>query len=103
GEVFVERPRKTVYAPTYFAIVAAWTTIVRVVIPKVIDGNLLKLPHLSISFRMLLGMHPFKKDDVVEIKAQISPILERASGKIVEVCEAISRDGPSTAESVGSY
>jgi len=34
-----------------------------------------------------------KKDDVVETTAQINTVLNQASGKMVEVCGTISRDG----------
>ncbi|PUU81782.1 fatty acid synthase beta subunit dehydratase [Tuber borchii] len=93
GEAFVERPGKTVYAPMDFAIVVGWKAIIKAIFPKAIDGDLLKLVHLSNSFRMLPGAEPLKKDDVVETRAQINAVLNQVSGKMVEVCGTISRDG----------
>jgi fatty acid synthase subunit beta len=93
GEAFVQRPGKTVYAPMDFAIVVGWKAIMKAIFPKDIDGDLLRLVHLSNSFRMLPGADPLKKDDVVDTNAQINAVLNQDSGKMVEVCGTISRDG----------
>ncbi|PUU78407.1 fatty acid synthase beta subunit [Tuber borchii] len=85
--------RETVYAPMDFAIVLGWKAIIKAIFPKAIDGDLLKLVHLSNSFRMPPGAELFKKDDVVETRAQINAVLNQVSGKIVEVCGTISSDG----------
>ena len=93
GEAFVQRPGKTVYAPMDFAIVVGWKAIMKAIFPKDIDGDLLRLVHLSNSFRMLPGAEPLKKGDVVDTKAQINAVINQDSGKMVEVCGTISRDG----------
>ncbi|KAI5782751.1 acyl transferase domain-containing protein [Geopyxis carbonaria] len=103
GEAFVQRPGKTVYAPMDFAIVVGWKAIMKAIFPKAIDGDLLRLVHLSNSFRMLPGAEPFQKDDVVESKAQINAVLNQDSGKMVEVCGTISRDGRPVMEVISQF
>ncbi|KAI9845579.1 MAG: beta subunit of fatty acid synthetase [Sclerophora amabilis] len=93
GEAFVDRPGKEVLAPMDFAIVVGWKAITKPIFPKVIDGDLLKLVHLSNGFRMLPGAEPLKKGDVVDTTAQINCVLNQDSGKLVEVCGTITREG----------
>jgi fatty acid synthase subunit beta len=93
GEAFVERPGKEVWAPMDFAIVVGWKAITKPIFPRSIDGDLLKLVHLSNGFRMLPGAEPLKKGDVVETTAQINAVINQDSGKMVEVCGTITRDG----------
>lgn len=103
GEAFVERPGKTVYAPMDFAIVVGWKAIIKAIFPRKIDGDLLRLVHLSNSFRMFPGAEPLKKDDVVDTKAHINSVLNQASGKMVEVCGTISREGRPVMEVVSQF
>ncbi|KMU77024.1 fatty acid synthase subunit beta dehydratase [Coccidioides immitis RMSCC 3703] len=93
GEAFVDRPGKEVYAPMDFAIVVGWKAITKPIFPRVIDGDLLKLVHLSNGFRMVPGAEPIKVGDVLETTAQINAIINQDSGKMVEVCGTIKRDG----------
>jgi fatty acid synthase subunit beta len=93
GEAFVERPGKEVFAPMDFAIVAGWKAITKPIFPRTIDGDLLKLVHLSNGFKMVPGAQPLKVGDVLDTTAQINSILNEDSGKIVEVCGTIKRDG----------
>ncbi|KAF8453682.1 fatty acid synthase beta subunit dehydratase [Terfezia claveryi] len=103
GEAFVERPGKVVYAPMDFAIVVGWKAIIKAIFPKAIDGDLLRLVHLSNSFRMLPGAEPLKKSDVVETTAQINSVLNQDSGKMVEVCGTIKRDGQPVMEVISQF
>ena len=93
GEAFVERPGKEVFAPMDFAIVVGWKAITKPIFPRAIDGDLLKLVHLSNGFRMLPGAEPLKKGDVVDTTAQINAVVNQDSGKMVEVCGTIKRKG----------
>ncbi|KAL1956696.1 hypothetical protein VTO42DRAFT_6946 [Malbranchea cinnamomea] len=93
GEAFVDRPNKVMYAPMDFAIVVGWKAITKPIFPRVIDGDLLKLVHLSNSFRMVPGAEPIKVGDVLDTTAQINAIINQDSGKMVEVCGTIKRDG----------
>lgn len=93
GEAFVERPGKDVLAPMDFAIVVGWKAITKPIFPKTIDGDLLKLVHLSNGFRMLPGAEPLKRGDVVTTTAQVNAVINQDSGKMVEVCGTIIRKG----------
>ena len=93
GEAFVARPGKITYAPMDFAIVVGWKAITKPIFPRKIDGDLLKLVHLSNEFRMRPGAEPLKKGDVVQTTAQINAVINQDSGKMVEVCGTITRDG----------
>jgi len=93
GEAFVDRPGKEVWAPMDFAIVVGWKAITKPIFPRVIDGDLLRLVHLSNAFRMLPGAEPLKKGDVVHTTAEVNAVLNQDSGKMVEVCGTITREG----------
>ena len=93
GEAFVERPGKEVFAPMDFAIVVGWKAITKPIFPRSIDGDLLKLVHLSNGFRMIPGAEPLKKGDVLDTTAQINAVLNQDSGKMVEVSGTIKREG----------
>ena len=103
GEAFVDRPGKDVLAPMDFAIVVGWKAITKPIFPKAIDGDLLKLVHLSNGFRMLPGAEPLKKGDVVDTTAQINAVLNQDSGKMVEVCGTITRDGEPVMEVTSQF
>lgn len=93
GEAFVERPGKETLAPMDFAIVVGWKAITKPTFPRAIDGDLLKLVHLSNGFRMIPGAEPIKKGDLLETKAQVNAVINQDSGKMLEVCGTIKRDG----------
>ncbi|KAJ5208110.1 hypothetical protein N7449_002489 [Penicillium cf. viridicatum] len=92
GEAFVDRPGKEVFAPMDFAIVAGWQAITKPIFPRTIDGDLLKLVHLSNGFKMVPGAQPLKVGDVLDTTAQINSVINQDSGKMVEVCGTIKRD-----------
>ncbi|KAJ5789310.1 uncharacterized protein N7518_006321 [Penicillium psychrosexuale] len=92
SEAFVDRPGKEVFAPMDFAIVAGWQAITKPIFPRTIDGDLLKLVHLSNGFKMVPGAQPLKVGDVLDTTAQINSIINQDSGKMVEVCGTIRRD-----------
>ena len=93
GEAFVERPGKTVLAPMDFAIVVGWKAITKPIFPRSIDGDLLKLVHMSNGFRMVAGAEPLRQGDVLHTTAQINAVINRDSGKLVEVRGTINRKG----------
>jgi fatty acid synthase subunit beta, fungi type len=93
GEAFVERPGKETLAPMDFAIVVGWKAITKPIFPREVDGDLLKLVHLSNGFRMIPGVEPIKKGDILDTTAQINAVINQDSGKMVEVCGTIKRDG----------
>ena len=93
GEAFVDRPGKEVHAPMDFAIVVGWKAITKPIFPRAIDGDLLKLVHLSNGFRMLPGAEPLKVGDELSTSAQINAVINQESGKMVEVRGTIKRAG----------
>ena len=103
GEAFVDRPGKEVWAPMDFAIVVGWKAITKPIFPRVIDGDLLKLVHLSNGFRMLPGAEPLKKGDVLDTTAQINAVINQDSGKMVEVCGTITRNGEPVMEVTSQF
>ena len=103
GEAFVDRPGKVMYAPMDFAIVVGWKAITKPIFPRKIDGDLLKLVHLSNAFRMMPGAEPLKKGDVVHTTAQINAVINQDSGKMVEVCGTIFRDGEAVMEVTSQF
>lgn len=98
SEAYVEKPGKEPLAPMDFAIVVGWQSIIKAIFPKSIDGDLLKLVHLSNGFRMKPGARPLKTGDIVETSAEITAILNNDSGKVVEVQGEIFRDNNSVME-----
>ena len=103
GEAFVERPGKEVYAPMDFAIVVGWKAIIKPIFPHAVDGDLLKLVHLSNGFRMVPGAEPLKKGDAVDTTAQINAVIIQESGKMVEVCGSIKRNGKPVMEVTSQF
>ncbi|KAK4134741.1 beta subunit of fatty acid synthase [Trichocladium antarcticum] len=103
GEAFVDRPEKIMYAPMDFAIVVGWKAITKPIFPRTIDGDLLKLVHLSNGFRMMPGAEPLQKGDEVSTTAQINAVINQESGKMVEVCGTISRDGKAVMEVTSQF
>ena len=93
GEAFVDRPGKEVFAPMDFAIVAGWKAITKPIFPRKIDGDLLRLVHLSNGFRMLPGAAPLKKGDVIDATAEVNAVINQDSGKMVEICGTLTRSG----------
>ena len=102
-EAFAERPGKQVFAPMDFAIVIGWKAITKPIFPRAINGDLLKLVHLSNGFRMMPGAEPLKNGDVLDTRAQINAIINQDSGKMVEVCGTITRDGKAVMEVTSQF
>ncbi|KAK6458738.1 S-acyl fatty acid synthase thioesterase [Scheffersomyces xylosifermentans] len=102
-EAFVTRPGKVTLAPMDFAIVIGWRAIIKAIFPKTVDGDLLKLVHLSNGYKMIPGAAPLKKDDVVSSKAEIKAVLNQASGKLVEVVGTIYRENKPVMEVTSQF
>ncbi|KXL42672.1 hypothetical protein M433DRAFT_156636 [Acidomyces richmondensis BFW] len=103
GEAFVDRPGKEVFAPMDFAIVVGWKAITKPIFPRQIDGDLLKLVHLSNGFRMIPGAAPLKKGDRLKTTAEVNAVINQDSGKMVEVCGTITRDGQKVMEVTSQF
>ncbi|KAF9438054.1 3-oxoacyl-[acyl-carrier-protein] synthase [Entomortierella beljakovae] len=103
AELYVERRQKVVYAPMDFAIVVGWKSIIKAIFPKSIDGDLLKLVHLSNGFRMLDGAEPLKQGDVVDTVAEINAVVNNDSGKLVQVKGVVLREGKRVMEVTSEF
>ncbi|CUM64807.1 uncharacterized protein PRCAT00002420001 [Priceomyces carsonii] len=102
-EAFVSRPGKVTLAPMDFAIVIGWKAIMKAIFPKTVDGDLLKLVHLSNGYNMIPGAEPLKKGDVVTSSADIRAVLIQSSGKLVEVVGTIYRDNKAVMEVTSQF
>ncbi|KAI1392857.1 fatty acid synthase beta subunit [Hypoxylon trugodes] len=91
AEAYIERPGRDHLAPMDFAIIAGWKALMEPLFHAV-DGDLLKLVHLSNRFRMIPSATPFKKGDVLSASSEITAIVNQDSGQMVEVCGTIARD-----------
>lgn len=103
GEDFVQRDGKITYAPMDFAIVTGWKAIIKAIFPKVIDGDILRLVHLQNGFKMLPGAEPLRKGDKVTTSASLKSVVIQPSGKIVEVCGVLSREGQAVMEVTSQF
>ncbi|KAI1089803.1 fatty acid synthase beta subunit [Rostrohypoxylon terebratum] len=92
AEAYIERPGRDHLAPMDFAILVGWKALMEPLFDAV-DGDLLKLVHLSNRFRMIPGATPFKTGDVLNATSEITAIINQDSGQMVEVCGTITRDG----------
>lgn len=75
----------------------------RAIFPDTIDGDLLKLVHLSNGFRILNGARPFKAGDVCKAEARIASVTNSDSGKTVKVKGHVLRDGQPVIEVNSSF
>ncbi|RLV86920.1 Fatty acid synthase subunit beta [Meyerozyma sp. JA9] len=102
-DAFVSRPGKPTLAPMDFAIVIGWKAIMKAIFPKTIDGDLLRLVHMSNGYKMIPGASPLQKDDVVSSSAEIRAVVNQPSGKMVEVVGTITREGKPVMEVTSQF
>ncbi|KAI1475652.1 fatty acid synthase beta subunit [Daldinia eschscholtzii] len=91
-EAYIERPGRDHLAPMDFAIIIGWKALMQPLFHAV-DGDLLKLVHLSNRFRMIPGATPFKRGDALSATSEITAIVNQDSGQMIEICGTITRDG----------
>ena len=87
----------------YWRIVTGWQAIMKAIFPETIDGDLLKLVHLSNGFRMIGGAKPLVVGDVCHSEAQVAAVINNDSGKVVKVKGHVIRDGKPVIEVVSSF
>lgn len=102
-EAFIQRPGKQTLAPMDFAIVVGWKAIMMAIFPQTVDGDLLKLVHMSNGYRMIPGAEPLKVGDVVTTNAMIKAVVNQPSGKMVEVVGTIYRDSKPVMEVTSQF
>jgi fatty acid synthase subunit alpha len=75
----------------------------RAIFPDSIDGDLLKLVHLSNGFRIVPGAKPLKAGDVCRAEARIASVINSDSGKTVKVKGTVYCDGEPVIEVTSSF
>ncbi|KAF8312438.1 fatty acid synthase, partial [Clavulina sp. PMI_390] len=103
GEKYKTTRMAEVEAPMDFAIVTGWQSIMRAIFPDAVDGDLLKLVHLSNAFKILEPSKPFKVGDKCTSEAQILSVTNSDSGKTVSVVGKVLRDGVPIIEVKSSF
>ncbi|QRW18188.1 fatty acid synthase subunit beta [Rhizoctonia solani] len=103
GEQFKSARNERVQAPMDFAIVTGWQAIMRSIFPKAVDGDLLKLVHLSNGFKMVEGATPLLVGDVCKAEARIASVINSDSGKTVKVTGFVLREGKPVIEVSSSF
>ncbi|KAF9467993.1 fatty acid synthase [Collybia nuda] len=103
GESFTTVRNENIQAPMDFAIVTGWKAIMKSIFPAVIDGDLLKLVHLSNGFRMVNGAKPLQAGDVCKAEARIVSVTNANEGKIVKVKGQVYRDSQPVIEVVSAF
>ena len=73
------------------------------IFPAAIDGDLLKLVHLSNSFRMVEGAKPLQVGDICRPEARIVSVTNSSEGKIVKVKGHCYRNNHPVIEVVSSF
>ena len=73
------------------------------IFPTSIDGDLLRLVHLSNSFRTLNGTKPLQVDDVCNAEARIASVTNTDAGKVVKVKGHIYHAGQPVIEVVSAF
>ena len=103
GEAYTSARNKPVQAPMDFAIVTGWKAIMKSIFPSAIDGDLLRLVHLSNGFRMVEGAKPLQVGDVCKAEAKIVSVINANEGKIVKVKGHVYRKGERVIEVVSAF
>lgn len=75
----------------------------KAIFPDAIDGDLLKLVHLSNGFKMLDGVAPLCAGDVCSSEARVVSVINSDSGKAVKVKGFVLRDGEPVIEVSSSF
>ncbi|PPQ94469.1 hypothetical protein CVT25_001102 [Psilocybe cyanescens] len=103
GEAFKVARNEKVQAPMDFAIVTGWQAIMKSIFPAAIDGDLLKLVHLSNGFRMVDGAKPLAVGDICKAEARIISVINAPEGKTVKVKGYVYRQGQRVIEVVSAF
>jgi fatty acid synthase subunit alpha, fungi type len=77
--------------------------IIQSIFPDVIDGDLLKLVHLSNGFRMLPGETSLRVGDRCKAEGRIASVMNNDSGKTVKVKGYVMRDGKPVVEVTSAF
>ncbi|KAI8805920.1 hypothetical protein BJ742DRAFT_774644 [Cladochytrium replicatum] len=89
--------------PMDFGIVASWRAITTPILLEELDGDLLRLVHLSNEFRLLNGGRSLMVEDVIDTEAIVDSITISEAGKTVAVRATLSKDGKPRMEILTSF
>ncbi|EIN09976.1 fatty acid synthase [Punctularia strigosozonata HHB-11173 SS5] len=103
GEAFKTTRTEVVKAPMDFAIVTGWQAIMKSIFPASIDGDLLKLVHLTNGFKIVDGAKPLKAGDICRAEAKIVSVVNGDAGKTVKVKGHVYSQGKPVVEVVSSF
>ncbi|PIA16745.1 fatty acid synthase [Coemansia reversa NRRL 1564] len=103
SEAYVEDKDGVVYAPMDFAGRACWPMTCKSILPKIVDGDVLNLVHMSNGFRMVDGAESLRAGDVVESRAKIVEVTIEETGKRSRIRGHIFRDGKPVVEVTTSF
>ncbi|KAJ7200860.1 acyl transferase domain-containing protein [Mycena pura] len=103
GESFKTVQNELVSAPMDFAIVTGGQAIIKSIFPASINGDLLKLVHLSNGFRKVEGAKPLQVGDVCKAEATIVSVVNTDAGKVVKVKGHVFRAGKPVIEVISSF
>lgn len=74
-------------------IVLSWKPVSQALLQEPVQGDLLKLVHLSNRFELTQGARPLDFGDEVRAVARVNSIVIEDSGKVVEIACQLSKDG----------
>ncbi|KIR78245.1 fatty acid synthase subunit beta, fungi type [Cryptococcus gattii EJB2] len=103
GEAFKSARNEKIMAPMDFAIVLGWQSVMKAIFPDDINGDLLKLVHLSNGFRMMDGVAPLRAGDACSAEARVVSVINSDSGKTVKVKGYVLRGGEPVIEISSSF
>nr|ODN98836.1 hypothetical protein L204_02800 [Cryptococcus depauperatus CBS 7855] len=103
GEAFKTTRNSSIMAPMDFAIILGWQSIMKAIFPDDIDGDLLKLVHLSNGFKLVDGVNPIHAGDVCSAEARVVSVINSDSGKTVKVKGYVLRGGEPVIEVTSSF
>ncbi|KAJ2450977.1 fatty acid synthase alpha subunit Lsd1, partial [Coemansia sp. RSA 2336] len=103
SDMYVEHRDGVIYAPMDFAGRACWPMTCKSILPKIVDGDVLNLVHMSNGFRMVDGAEPLKAGDVVESRARIVEVTNEETGKRSRIRGHVYRDGKPVVEVTTSF
>ncbi|KAI9178750.1 fatty acid synthase alpha subunit Lsd1 [Blastocladiella emersonii ATCC 22665] len=103
AEQFVDRGQDRLAAPLDYAIVAGWQAVVQPLFSGLIDGDLLKLVHLSNSFKVLVPGSLVYAGDKIETQAEVISMTNTPTGKKITVKGTLARDGTALVEVTSAF
>ena len=85
------------------AILASWEVLMKPLLCREVEGDLLRLVHKSNSFRYVPGAKTLKVGDVLHSASCIKGVYIEDSGKVVDVSVTIKRDGKPVIEVISTF